>query len=128
MDKTLTLCKGCIIMAICTKMCEETENIMIQSLEKTYILLKMKCGTSLMKRVYMKNIDFLKKVEPSRRIMSNKMEVYIGAINYAIKNKYIATNDPGITKLNQYKQNLIRCKLIRDRIIKNDSLKKGGGI
>jgi hypothetical protein len=114
-------------MAICTEMCKDTETIMIQSLEEAYIILKMKGGTSLMKRLHVNNIDFLKKMGASRRIMSNKMEVYIGAINYAIKNKYIATNDSNIPKLNQCRENLTRCKLIRDRIRKNYRRKKGGG-
>lgn len=126
MDKTKTLCEGCIIMAICTEMCEETATIVVQSQEEAYSILKMKGGTSLMKRLDIRKIDFLRESKPPIKRISNEANSYIEAVDYAITNGYIATNDPNIPKLKQCKKNLARCKVIRDRINKNYRRKQGG--
>lgn len=119
------ICEGCILIAICTKLCNPVRDKMYKSRDEIHSILKMKGGNGLLTMAEIPRVNFIKKYSPYALLPAN-ISKYIEAVDYAIVKGYINNSDPIVEDLNICKSNLRRCRLIQERIRKNAKRKRGG--
>lgn len=118
------ICEGCILIAICTQLCDPVRDKMYKSRDEIYTILKMKGGHSLLTITDIPRINFIEKYSPYALLPQNIIK-YIEAIDYAIEKGYITKTDSAVKELNICKANLKRCVIIQKRIEKNSKRKHG---
>jgi hypothetical protein len=124
MIKEDKICEGCILIAICTKICDPVRDKMYKSRDQIHSILKMKGGGNLLTLTGIPRVDFIKNYS-HYALLSENITKYIEAVDYAIGKGYIRNRDPIVEDLNICIANLRRVITIQERIMKNAKRKYG---